>query len=124
MSFQLSGETVLFDIQNQIEILNQKIIETQNSIIDIPEPITTSFVNRFKQVILTVQNQNELDAARNRNILLQSNISTFEKEVIRLQNTIPVIEKEIQVRKGTGEPATQNNTLRNALLIGGALLIL
>ena len=124
MSFQLSGETVLFDIQNQIEILNQKIIETQSNIIDLPEPITTAQKNRFGQLIVTVHNQVEIDAA-NRNIISQQEqIGRFRTELDNLFNSIPIIEKEIEVRKDTGEPTTQDNTLRNALLIGGAILLL
>ena len=137
MSFELSPETIIFSLQSQILGLQQQIIDLENAIVEIPEQIFRTvevrnnqgfFDGRTRQKLIRNPNREGLqrgNAEVNTKIReLKSRISSINSQIILLEKEVEIREiKSIDLQEIEIQPK-QNNNLRNALLIGGALLIL
>ena len=136
MSFEISPEAVIFSLRSQITKIQDQIIDLENSFAEIPEQRfkTVEVVNNrgffsgdTKQVIIT---DNTRTALIRGNIELQAKINELKQRISSINSQIILLEKDIEVKQIKSidlqeiEIIQKNNTLRNALLIGGALLIL
>ena len=111
MSFELSPETLIFSLESQIPDLQNEIIDLQNAIQQSQQVLRTPGVTR------SIGEKN-----------LQ--ITSLQNRISSINNAIKNLTKEIEVRliesQDLQEISAQkpNNDLRNALLIGGAILLL
>ena len=97
MSFQFSAETILFDIQNRLEILREKITELQTRLIPIPEPIiitdTQQIQGGFIVQTSNIQNRVAINAAIATNSQINSNHSPATKYPYHPAHTPPILHK-------------------------------
>ena len=137
MSFQISPEAIIFSLRSQIPSLQQQITDLENNIVELPEPIFRTievrniqgfFSGDTKQVLIFNPN---LTGIQRGNTELNIKISELKKRISSINSQINLLEKEVEIRQIKSIDLQeiellpkQNNTLRNALLIGGALLIL
>ena len=138
MSFQISPEAVISSLRSQIPRLQQQITDLENAIVEIPdirfktvEVINPQgfFSGQTKQVLISLTNT-EIGLIRG-NGELTAKISELKQRISSINSQITLLEKDIEVKQIPSIDLQeiellprQNNNLRNALLIGGALLLL
>ena len=141
MSFQLSPQAVLFDLERRLKEINEEIELVTLNLVEVPEKILgTKFISGCpscpSREIPTVLNNPEIQEAVDSNLPIQKALFLLREKRTTILRQIPVINADIEAKGITPQltdpifenipviQAKQNNTLRNALLIGGALLIL
>ena len=136
MSFQLSPESLIFSLQSQIPSLQLQITDLENAIVEIPEIRFKTIEVKNPQGFFSGQTRQVAIRRTNTEIgLIRGNaevsikIKELNQRISRINLQINVLEKETQIREiegidGQKINGQKDNTLRNALLIGGALLIL
>ena len=137
MSFEISPEAVIFSLRSQISGLQQQIIDLEDSMAEIPEQrfktveirnIQGFFDGSTKQVL--IRNVTREGLLRD-NVDIKIKINELQKRISSINSQIILLEKDIEIKQIESidlqeielKPI-QNNALRNALLIGGALLLL
>ena len=142
MSFQISPEALISSLRSQIPSLQQQIIDLENNIVEIPdirfktvEVINPQgfFSGQTTQVAIR-RTATEIGLIRGNNILgdeikvLKNRISSINSQITLLEKDIEIKQiKSIDLQEIENIPVIQpkqNNTLRNAILIGGAILLL
>ena len=136
MSFQISPEAIIFSLRSQITKIQDQIIDLENKFAEIPEQrfktievrnLQGFFAGATKQVIIRDNTRTGLIRG---NLELQAEINTLKKRISSINSQIKLLKKDIEIKQIQSidlqgiEIIPKNNTLRNALLIGGALLIL
>ena len=137
MSFQISPEAIIFSLRSQITKIKDQIIDLENNFAEIPEQRFRTIEVRNNQGFFdgrTAQklifNATRQGLIRGNNILgdeirvLKNRISSINSQIVLLEKDIEIKQIEsIDLQEIELKPI-QNNALRNALLIGGALLLL
>ena len=136
MSFEISPETLIFSLRSQIIKIQDEIIDLENKFVEIPE-------QRFKIVevinpqgffsgqttqVAIRRTKTEIGLIRG-NAEVSIKIKELNQRISRINSQITLLEKDIEVKQIPSVDLQEingqkDNTLRNALLIGGALLIL
>ena len=136
MSFELSPETIIFSLRSQITNLQDQIIDLENSIVEIPEQIFRTVETKNIQGFFSGGTRQVLIRNISREALIQDNtniqirINSLKSRISTINSQISLLEKESEIRQIEGLDGQEliiqkpNNDLRNALLIGGAILIL
>ena len=136
MSFEISPEAIIFSLRSQINGLNSQIIDLENSFAEIPEQRFRTIEVRNNQGFFDGRTTQKLIFNATRQGLIRGNgeiqvkINELKKRISNINSQIILLEKDIEVKQIKSidlqeiEIIPKNNTLRNALLIGGALLIL
>ena len=136
MSFQISPEAIISSLRAQIPSLQQQITDLENNIRPIPEPIFRTIEVRNNQGFFDGRTTQKLIFNATRQGLIRGNgeiqvkINELKNRISSINSQIILLEKDIEVKQIKSidlqeiEIIPKNNTLRNALLIGGALLIL
>ena len=138
MSFQISPESIIFSLRSQITKIQDQIIDLENKFAEIPEI-------RFKivEVInpqgffsgqttqVTIRRTNTEIGLIRGNAILVDEIKVLKNRISSINSQITLLEKDIEIKQIPSVDLQeieikpkQNNTLRNALLIGGAILLL
>ena len=135
MSFQISPEAIIFSLRSQIPRLQQQITDLENAIVELPEPIFRTIEVRNIQGFFdgsTTQklifNPN-LAGVQRGNAEVNTKINELKQRISNINSQITLLEKDIEIKQIPSVDLQEingqkDNTLRNALLIGGALLIL
>ena len=135
MSFELSPEAIIFSLRSQITKIQDQIIDLENSFAEIPEQRFRTIEVRNNQGFFDGRTTQKLIFNATRQGLIRGNgeiqvkINELKKRISNINSQITLLEKDIEVKQIKSidlqeiQPK-QNNNLRNALLIGGALLIL
>ena len=139
MSLELSPETLIFSLRSQIIKIQDEIIDLENAIVEIPEQRFRTIEVRNNQGFFDGRTTQKLIFNATRQGLIRGNgeiqvkINELKQRISSINSQITLLEKDIEVKQIksidlqemeiTSQPK-QNNALRNALLIGGALLIL
>ena len=135
MSLEISPEAVIFSLRSQINGLNSQIIDLENAIVEIPEirfrtvevrNLQGFFSGDTKQVL--VVDNTRIGLIRG-NAEVKAKITTLKNRISSINSQIILLKKDIEVKQIPSVDLQEingqkDNTLRNALLIGGALLIL
>ena len=135
MSFQISPEAIISSLRAQIPSLQQQITDLENNIRPIPEPIFRTIEVRNNQGFFDGRTTQKLIFNATRQGLIRGNgeiqvkINELKQRISSINSQITLLEKDIEVKQIKSIDLQEielkpNNTLRNALLIGGALLIL
>ena len=137
MSFELSPEAVIFSLRSQITKIQDEIIDLENRFAEIPEQRFRTVEVRNIQGFFDGTTTQKLIFDATRNSLIQGNnklgdeIIVLKQRISSINSQITLLEKDIEVKQIPSIDLQeiellprQNNNLRNALLIGGALLLL
>ena len=136
MSFELSPETIIFGLRSQIIKIQDQIIDLENKFAEIPEQRFKTIEVRNLQGFFSGQTKQVLIRDITREGLIRGNaeinikITELKNRISAINSQIVLLEKDIEIKQIKSvdlqeiEIIPKNNTLRNALLIGGALLIL
>ena len=137
MSLEISPESVIFSLRSQISGLQQQIIDLEDSMAEIPEQRFKTVEIRNIQGFFDGSTKQVLIRDITRDGLLRDNanrkikITSLKSRISSINSQITLLEKDIEIKQIQSidleeielKPR-QNNTLRNALLIGGAILLL
>ena len=136
MSFQISPEAIIFSLRSQITKIQDQIIDLENSFAEIPEQRFRTIEVRNNQGFFDGRTTQKLIFNATRQGLIRGNgeiqvkINELNQRISRINSQITLLEKDIEVKQIPSidlqeiELIPKNNTLRNALLIGGAILLL
>ena len=135
MSFQISPEAIIFSLRSQITKIQDQIIDLENAIVELPEPIFRTIEVRNIQGFFSGDTRQKLifnpnlAGLQRGNAEVNTKINELKQRISRINSQITLLEKDIEVKQIPSVALQEielkpNNTLRNALLIGGALLIL
>ena len=131
MSFQLSPQAVLFDLERRIKEINEEIALLSVNLVELPERIFQKVFVDFGGLITEVANQGEIDRAAtiNRQINDFGIFPLIEEKKIILRQ-IPVIQADIEAKtistiisQPVFETGQQDNSLRNLLIAVGIILV-
>ena len=137
MTLEISPETFIFSLKAEIPGILQQITDLENRIVELPEPIIIFQPIKNLQGFFSGDTRREvvfnpnLSGLQRGNAEIQTEIRQLQQRISRINSQITLLEKDIEIKQMQSIDLQeieliprQNNTLRNALLIGGALLIL
>ena len=135
MSFEISPEAIIFSLRSQIPRVQQQITDLENAIVELPEPIFRTIEVRNIQGFFSGDTRQKLifnpnlAGLQRGNAEVNTKINELKQRISRINSQITLLEKDIEVKQIPSVDLQEingqkDNTLRNALLIGGALLIL